>query len=211
MMRLTCVLVLFLISCININKNKDEFEGKIVFLGMLENKGNSELDENVLSCHNDTMTVYMKNGHFKQIYHQYKLMKEIIYNPEDKLYNIINRSDTIYSMPVDKTYGITLKNLIELDTLVDILGYQCKAFKLNYSNNESNTYYYTNELKVNPIHYKDHKMGFYNEFVNKTESVYLMSVWETPNLKLTYKAVDISKEKVDNKMFKLPDLPRFQP
>jgi hypothetical protein len=54
-------------------------------------------------------------------------------------------------------------------------------------------------------------MGFYNEFVNKTESVYLMSVWETPNLKLTYKAIDISEEKVDNKMFKLPDLPRYQP
>ena len=59
-----------------------------------------------------------------------------------------------------------LKEMIHLDTLVTIYGYECKALKLIYENSTS-TYYYSEDIKVDSKSFSNHAYADWNQILKE--------------------------------------------
>lgn len=189
--------------CSNKNEELKSFEGKIVYTSEVKQKNDKKLPRYITSFDKDVMTSTFKNGFIKNDHSNNLLYKSTIYHPKKRVIYTIDHSDSILMIPSNFKNTYQLDTTIRLDTVVEILGYTCHGIRQEFSNKESQTYFYAPELQVNPQNYKHYTMGFYYDFIKEAKSIYLMNIHEHPDYTYTIKATDINIKSIDDSEFEI--------
>lgn len=206
-MRLFIVSFLFLFIIKNSSSQNVDFEG-ILSINSQYESFNPELSSQQLKKYfGDSSLVFIKGSYYKYKYLNSAIIDQSIFDPKsNRCYFQYHNIDTLFYINCDKVkdiYSITKKE--ESEKI--ILGYQCKKITIK-SNNNTTTYYYTPELKLENSDFINHKLNGYNLYWIKTKSIYLMTESVIYNeYKVKNITVKINKMKLDEEIFKIPDLP----
>lgn len=198
MRALTIVISLCLMCLTTFAQQKKSFEGIIEY----EVNYISQNSEPVNKAIGDKAIVYLKKGNYKQEYPNSKIVDKVVYRAKENLYYSFPKYLEKYEAMDMSDEGIALLNIEKHDTTVTILGYPCKTIQLNFEN-LSVTYYYAEDLYMNPMYYKDHKSLSYDKFLAKTSSVYLKTIISNGMYDVVLVATKIKQKKIKDKEFDL--------
>ena len=186
-------------------QKKKDFEGTITYkIEYLTKSGEVILDRKQRTL-GDTSITYIKKGNYAQEYPHSRVNKVIYISDKNDYYTMFNRYDTIfvrnYLIPSDP-----IKSFAKTDTSIDVLGYNCKGYEVTTSES-SLLFFYTESLYLNPIYFKSHKESGYDHYSADTKSIYLKLLISYQNFDVAFTAVKISEEKIDDKIFDVPQRP----
>lgn len=188
---LTCFLV---ISCSKINFFKGIIESDVRLIPLVDTLNMDDF----LATNGTRLTSIYNNGNF--IYQLNAKNVEIYFFDVNsgKYYLKTKSSDALSYWDKDysfsKVTGIKLK---KNDT--SILGYLCD--KLEYDEIYSNslkvhhiTYFNQSDFLINPVWYKDFKLGGYNEIMKITKAIPLLDIAEYPWIRFEYAATKVMRD-----------------
>ncbi|NQZ45414.1 MAG: hypothetical protein HRT65_13980 [Flavobacteriaceae bacterium] len=138
--------------------------------------------------------------------------KQIILLDENVLYFECEKLDTIYKYPLDKEASKLIRiHKNEGDNLI-ILGDECPSLTLDYEMTDPNSifssnqgkYYYNPKYKLNKEAYANHRVGFWNLFVNESGSISVRNeVVQKPLFKSVMEAFQIIEKKIPDELFEI--------
>lgn len=182
------------------------FEGKIIFKNSYEWKADDGLTTEQFTMYMGDMVEYYFKGSFYKSISNGMYYNEQTYSPkENKLYNLINGSDTL----------IWINGAINSDTIVNysiedsdevIFGFKCKLFKIETTQGTSE-YYFSNEFKLNPDPYVNHHYGNFSLVTSETLAHSLKIIIKNKYANMIFEAVGIEEIKLEDSFFEVPDLP----
>ncbi len=178
------------------------FEGVIVYENSYTSKDPRIKDEQFNEMMGTRQEYYIKDGSYKSVlngtFSQFQLYK----NVDNKLYWKFASLDTLYWID-GKSNKDEIVNLEFLNQKEEILGHECAAILIE-SRGGKTTYFFTNKYSVDPSLYQGHKYGNWYALLEKSKSVPLKLVMETPQFKLVSVAVEIKQTTLSTDDFKLP-------
>jgi hypothetical protein len=199
MKKLVYLILLFSFQ-FSFSQSPPDFEGKITYRNDYFSATGREINKYL----GDTVIAYIKKGNYKQVYPTTSLGYSIIYIQKKNLYyNISQIHDTILyedCFVKDDTVVSTHRT----DSITKILGYNCKKVEF-IMKKKTITYFYAEQLPINPAYFEKHNKSCYNEYADLSKSIYLKTVISYPDLILTMTAIKIEKKKIKNSEFKLPE------
>lgn len=203
--KLYCILslLIYLINSSDIlAQKKNDFEGSITYKIEYLTKNGEVISDRKQRTLGDTSITYIKKGNYAQEYPHSRVNKVIYISAKNEYYTMFNRYDTIfvsnYLIPSDP-----IKGFAKIDTSVVVLGYKCKGYKVT-ALESSLLFFYTDSLYLNPIYFKNHKESGYDHYAEDTKSIYLKLIISYEKFDISFTAVKISKEKIDDKVFNIP-------
>jgi hypothetical protein len=148
---------------------------------------------------------YIKNDFYRSVtdgtYSEWQL-----YNPlENRIYNKLTISDTLYWWDGNNNSEKIQSFKIVKDS-IEVLGYSCDVFILK-TKIGTTSYFYNEELRVDPELFKDHKFENWNFIISKTRSLPLKLIVENEQFKSISIATKIIPKKLDKALFELPNAP----
>jgi hypothetical protein len=132
-----------------------------------------------------------------------------LYSKKDnKLYSMHNVGDTLF---VTDTEGHPTVPFEELNTVKDttikkIAGYDCVSLEIK-DDYVSRTYYYSQNLSVNPALYENHDLGNKSEIYPHINSLFLKMIVANNynNTGLIIEAIKVTEKKINPDEFKIPE------
>ena len=200
------ILLSFIISCYSYAIAQEYFEGIISYKisGNTKIKTLHEKTFKVLMGVGDEMICYMKNGLMKQVS---GFVTNYYVASEKRIYLKFEKIDTLYYRDYDSDTSMLLSSQKQ-DGVKTIYNLQCNLFSLSTRNYKAN-YYYTSQFISNPNDAIDNGIGHYNEFIKACGgSIWLMGILDYPIGTLVDSCTKIEKQKLDDSIFKLPELPK---
>ena len=200
----TLTLILLFIP-LNLFSQKKQFEGIIKFSQTYQSE-NAQFDlKKYQSFFGDSYVSYVKPGLYRQDYYNSNGISFILYNfKTNQYYYKLANIDTLYYQDCSKPKGEF--KLEKTDTIINILNYRCNSLIVK-SQSYNAQYFYAKDLYIDPAFFKDHKFGGYNLITAATESVYLKIISDFGFVKVIAEADSIVEKKLDDNIFKLPNLP----
>lgn len=194
---------IYLINCSDILAQKKKvFEGSIIYKIEYFTKNGEIILNRKQRTLGDTSITYIKKGNYAQEYPHSRVNKVIYVSSKNEYYTLFNYYDTIfvrnYSIPSDP-----IKNYEKIDTLIEVLGYKCKGYKVT-TNESSLLYFYADALYLNSIYFKNHKESGYDHYSADTKSIYLKLFISYEKFDVSFTAVKITEEKIDDQIFNIP-------
>lgn len=157
------------------------------------------------SIYGDKYVNYVKEGSYRQDYINSKNIEFVIYDHTTNHYNYkLHGIDTIFYTDCSKV--VDKSEIHKTDSVELILGHKCQVYKATISN-LSWFYSFATELKLDPKYYEGHELGGYHELVSKAKSIYLKCECIKNTSKVSMVGDSIKMIKLDDKYFKLPNLP----
>jgi len=132
-----------------------------------------------------------------------------VYSPsEQRLYTKLTNVDTLY------WNDVTIQNDPVVDWNVskeqeDVMGVKCSIVVVHTKSGTIYTFYYNSKYAVDPTLYKNHNLGNWNFVIDKTKSLPLKAILDTPQFMMTMTATEVNVKKLDDAIFAVPkDLPK---
>jgi len=199
------LIALFSTIRICIAQNSTDFEGIIQYkIEYFDNNGNIITDDN-LKYLGDSSIAIIKKGNYKQIYPSSSINSIIYHYKTGNYYTIINNYDTIfvtnYTSPSDSIINYSKK-----DTSLTVLGLLCKCYEVTTTKSKY-IFYYSEFLFKDSKYFIKHKTIGYDHFAEDTNSIYLKLIIVNDNMTMEFTAYKITKTKIKNRLFKIPDSP----
>jgi len=88
--------------------------------------------------------------------------------------------------------------------VVEICDYQCKSIELDFGR-FSMTYFYSEELSIDPTLLEKHPYQHYNTLFKETKSMFLKSIMKHKNMQYTSTAVKVNKREISDAVFSEPE------
>ena len=203
--KILALLILAIYSKNIFSQSKKDFEGTITYKIEYFTKDGILITDRKKRTLGDTSITYIKKGNYAQEYPHSRVNKVIYISDKNDYYTMFNRYDTIfvsnYLIP-----SAPIKSFAKTDTSIDVLGYSCKGYKVQTSESTL-LFFYTESLYINPIYFKNHKESGYDHYSADTKSIYLKLLISNENFDVVFTAVKISQEKIDSKIFDVPQRP----
>jgi hypothetical protein len=199
----------FVNSCSQKSKNnnyKKEFEGKIIYEVSVVSKVKTLSTEDLQKVYGTKMTKYFKEGNFKMIYNGEDINTIYFIKSQNKEFDYRNGIDTLFLTSYDKEDRKLVNSIFDKSEKI-ILNRKCKLL-IHELESTKNYYWYDTSLYMNPENYKNSKYSFTDIYFKQTNAPWLKYKYEGENIIITYTAVEISEETVDDSLFQLPDLPK---
>ena len=156
------------------------------------------------------MTLYIKNGDNLRQYNGNDISKVYYLKSSNKEYSQRKNHDSLFVLSCD-TFSEKFLNYKRIDSTVMINQRPCKILILESEFSKKyhykSTYYYDASLFINPTDYQNRKFGFVNMYYEFSRAQWLKYVLETKTYSVTYTATKIEKLRVNDSIFKLPNLP----
>jgi hypothetical protein len=195
--------VTLLMGLNSISYSQNYFEGKIIYKLDFKSK-NPDITADMLKSYlGNGLTLLFKQGNY---YHRFDggIYEFELYNKADnKSYLKKRDNDTIYwsdcSVPGDKIQEFKLTGKKET-----ILGIVCNQILVRYKKKTEIHYYNSDSVAINPAWFKNFKQDDEYLVDQKEKSIYLKSENEFDEFTAIETAVKITREPVDEKIFKLP-------
>ncbi|GHC59018.1 hypothetical protein [Ulvibacter litoralis] len=206
---------LLLIITVNNLLAQDYFEGQIDFKIEYES-----LNENISAKYleyaiGDSFTAYIQEDRYIMIYNsktEQGWSKSTIRLDEGYSYTEYEKSDTIYRSKLNSSSDILIEIKKHPNQKKMILGEMCPSITLKYESTDPNTpfkitdgtHYYSPKYKLNSEKYKNFTSGFWNLFVNESESVSIRNEHiYTGFFKSISEATKIQEKKISDDLFTL--------
>lgn len=138
--------------------------------------------------------------------------KQIILMDENVLYFESEKLDTIYKYPLDKESSKLIRIHKNKGDNLTILGDECPSLTLDYEITDPNSifsskegkYYYNPKYKLSKEAYSNHKVGFWNLFVNESGAISVRNeVIQKPLYKSVMEAFQIIEKKIPDELFEI--------
>jgi hypothetical protein len=204
-MKLMAFLILILSACSSNNKPTESsyFEGKIVYRISAESKSPKINAEELLKLSGDSSVFYFKEGNYRQFYDADGLLEEYYIQKDNRGYIKKNNSDSLFWYDRAKANGEIIKFVLNKKK-EKILGIECDELITTY-NNKTKTYYFNpDSLKINKDWFHDFNYTNKNFVTQQTGALFLKCKMEYPEVIFTITATSVSHEKVNDKMFEIP-------
>jgi len=194
------------VSKSNISKTDNSyFEGQIIYDLSYEPKTKNITKKQADLFFGDKQTYTIKENMYKNEMNGSLKMSQY-YLGQDTLYISMNKSKEL--LWVDSTYLNDEIISTEITEDVEVInGILCNLLTI-HSNNGYFKYYYNTSYKINPNYYINHKVGFWNIFVEETKSIMIKSILDTKDEHIELNAIAIKEMKIKKSEFELPILPR---
>ena len=213
-MRNTLAIIQLLLFIITINLSAQEyFEGQIDYKIEYESL-NENIPEQYLSMViGDSFSAYIKEDKYLMIYNSKGDLgwsKTIIRLDEGFSYVEYEKSDTIFKSKLSNNSAELIELKKNSETKKSVLGELCHSIRLKYKSTDPNdtfpitdgTFYYNPKYRLNSAKYKDYKTGFWNKFVELSESISIRNEHIYAGLfKSTSVAVNIVEKEISEDMF----------
>lgn len=183
------------------------FEGFIDYQVEVKSKASYLSDESarILTGFGNTLRIYIKKGRYYWISGKYEQYTG--FEPRVDFIKYKGR-DTIYNVP-DTSYHPEKIQIKRNDKNSVIANYSCKSIRIS-EGSDTREFFYAPELSQNPDDNPNIKGTEFHRYVEETKSVWLKSVSESSVLSITYTAVRVQQQTVDEKLMQLPSLPKAQ-
>lgn len=192
-------------SLINQDFYTQFFEGDIIYDFEMIDKTGETSSEQLKMVMGDYQTFTIKGNKYRNSFDGLLEMTQI-YDGKDTIFQYMNGVPNLQWIDA-AAYDdhIIESNIVEnADT---IAGYNCHLLTVTTSE-EKHQYYYSPHIAINPDDYRNHKYGFWDFFVSKTNSLPLKVVTESDSEIITIEAVEVNEMKIGDYKFELPDLPK---
>ncbi len=190
--------LLLIIPSISYSQNKTTFEGVINYDIKYISKDTSKVNE---YCGNEAV-VFIKQGNYKQEYPLAKELKSIIYRQYDnKYYYFFKNTDRIRAIDCSVSND-TLINIERSNTITEILKHKCKSIIFHFQT-KTVTYFYTEDLYVDPTLFIKHKHFSYDRYAQETNSIYLKIIISDTKSDFIMTAKKIKEKKIDDNVFNI--------
>ena len=153
----------------------------------------------------DQLTISIKQGNYLR---QCGITTEYHSQGIPKVFIKINGIDTLFYLDYDSDSS-TLVSVTKKDEQKKIAGFDCSSITIKTSRS-TNQYFYAPALYMNPEYFKGYKLSKYDEYLKHTSSVYLATNDEYEAFILSSTCTNVEQKKLDESVFKLPDLPRVE-
>ncbi|MFM9837594.1 MAG: hypothetical protein ACKVOQ_04975 [Cyclobacteriaceae bacterium] len=187
---------------IAINLNAQTFEGKIIYRNNYTSKLAQVKDAQFNAMMGTTQEYFIKGGNYKSVMNGTYSQMQLYIQADNKLYNKLATSDTLYWMDGKKDNDPVVKYEI-LKHQEEVLGVKCDVIVVE-SKSGKTTYYFNSKYAVDPSLYKDHKFGNWSFLMEKTKALPLKFIMENAQFKLVSVATEAKEQKLDSNLFKLP-------
>lgn len=191
--------IILLVSSLFLSKNvycQDYFNGTIISKTEIELKDDSYDKESLMTFFGSESLFSIKEGMSKSVTNSSP--KRTAYYKGGKVYTKRSDNDTIFV-----TDATVSKEVIEdwklLSNQAEILGYPCDLLKLQIFDPESGyryslSFYFNEELKINPDWYKGMKFQ-HSEFIyGKTRSVPIRTIIDDNLMRITINPISIKEQ-----------------
>jgi hypothetical protein len=206
----TLILIIFIPVLTFSQIMSDEFEGIIKYKHKVIAKDstyNVDYDYSAIGKYSE---YYYKDGDYIFVNHNSYFKADLFKSQELRDYLLLNNSDTVFCLDsrVPDVEVIEYNITKSVDT---ILNYPCDliTLKLKPVNKEFpisyRRYYFSKQLQINPIHFKQCKGNAYELIYENTKSLPLKIEFEWPNKVIIWEAYEVNKQKLDNDIFKKQD------
>jgi hypothetical protein len=144
----------------------------------------------------------IKGGDYKSIANGTLVQWQLYINKDNKLYNKMINSETVYWNDASDQGDEILK--VEVSNgVTEILGYNCDEVVLTCKSGVQK-YYFNSKLSVDTKLFSNHKFGNWFDYLSKSKSLPLKSVVETAEFTLESVATEVNRMQLDSKNFELP-------
>jgi hypothetical protein len=204
-MKITCFLIIFSAIIYNSCKTQTKnFEGVIKY--SISEKSFASTQKESINYYGDSLIVYFKDGHYKQIYPNSKNIIESFFDNNSKRYYILyHGKDTLYYFDASQTILKYIFSKIQKPDTI-LLGYNCKLASIT-APNVTRVFYYAPDLTVSAQSFKNHKYGGFDIFTKNTKSIYLAEISQYRSIIYYFIANKIEKKTLDDSAFNLPNFP----
>ena len=182
--------------------SQENFEGILKFKIKIQDKTGKMSDEQSKMYMGTKQIYYLKGKKYKSELDG--ILKIINYHEgKDTLFTKINGADnllyTITSKEKEKVISYVFK---ETDSIV--LGYQCELLEVK-TNKGYHQYYFNKDFKSDKENYKNHKLGLWSFFTNKTGgALSLISISDTESSRNYLKLTAIERKSLNDTIFIKP-------
>ena len=199
------ITILFLLFVSFTTFSQEYFEGVLKFKVKFHDKTGQMSDQEQEEIMGTEQTYYLKEKKYKSELNG-KLKLTTYHEGKDTLFAKMNGINSLmYSLTnldEEKVISYEFKKTEKI-----ILGYKCELLEV-ITNKGFHQYFFNRRLKSHPDNFKDHKMGLWNFFSDKTDgSLSLISINEIENFKSSIELISIDKKKLNDSIFIKPNLP----
>ncbi|HCS21148.1 MAG TPA: hypothetical protein DIW47_11420 [Bacteroidetes bacterium] len=186
---------------------QSEFEGVIVYT-VSTNSNNLEVfsNEELRNNFGDTVTFYYKAGKYRMSFNGKDLSEAFYFSDKNIEYTLRRGIDTLFygdcSVNNDE-----LKEVEERENVDTLLGLPCDQVRVK-GEKYSRTYVYSPTLYLDPVHFKNHVLGFANEYYSRAKAPFLAYTYEGRVFSTHYRAIRIQEKVLQDSLFELPGLPQ---
>ncbi len=178
------------------------FEGEIVYSNTYKSKNTQYTDERWTMLLGNVQNYLIKAGDYKSITNGKLMQWQLYINKDNKLYNKMANSETVYwndgSVQGDEIIKVEINKNVTV-----VLGYNCDEIILTCKSGIQK-YYYNSKLAVDAKLFINHKFGNWYDYLSKSNALPLKMVLENPQFTTISIATEIKPMKLEINTFELP-------
>lgn len=178
------------------------FEGKIIYENKYKSKLPNVTDEQLTAMMGGKQDYFIKSGNYKITTTGSYFQWQIYVNKDNKLYNKLASSESIYWIDAASNPDAVIKAEIK-KAATEILGYTCDEITLTCKSGVQK-YYYSPKLKADAKLFTNFKYQNFYEYISRTQALPLKMMIETPQFSLESVATEVKPTTLDAKLFTIP-------
>jgi hypothetical protein len=178
---------------------------KFIEMGITKEAITSQLKKN--NSWYDSVKMYFKGGNYFSLSNNgsYKIYKA----DANKIFNFNSGENTCAvqdGVDLDLEGKPDKPRVIELDTLVMIMGFPCKVIRMKWPLSQVDYYYNASQAKVEPNYFAKHSQEGLSLFIEKSKSLPLRIARLVMGIQIIQTATEIKSVSVKEDVFKIPEL-----
>jgi hypothetical protein len=178
------------------------FEGKIIYENKYKSKLPNVTDEQLTAMMGGKQDYFIKSGNYKITTTGSYFQWQIYVNKDNKLYNKLANSESIYWIDAASNPDAVIKAEIK-KAATEILGYTCDEITLTCKSGVQK-YYYSPKLKADAKLFTNFKYQNFYEYISRTQALPLKMTIQTPQFSLESVATEVKPTTLDAKLFTIP-------
>ena len=189
-------------SIATLSLSAQNFEGKVTYQNTYTSKIPGVSDKSLGEKMGTLQEYYIRGGDYKSVINGTFLQWQLYINRDNKLYNKIGGSETIFWYDGTK-YDDSLLKVHLNKNFTTILGYKCDELTLTCKKSIQK-YYFSPSLGVDTKLYVNHKFGNWYDYLKWANAVPLKIIVQYKDFDMTCIATEVKPVKLTEKDFQLP-------
>lgn len=184
---------------------QEYFEGILKFKVKAQDKTGQMSDEETALYMGTEQTYSIKGKKYKSVLNG-MLKLTSFHEGKDTIFSqMVGQNNLFYELTSVAEEKVISYEFKKTDKVV--LGYACELLEVK-TDKGFHQYYFNRKLKCAPETYKNHKMGLWDFFTEKTGSALsIISISDVEDIKLSIELIAVDRKKLDDSIFIKPDLP----
>lgn len=201
----TLILITFLFFQLS-STAQENFEGIVKFKFEYHDKTEKMSDDQTKQFMGTEQLYYLKKGKYKSVMNGLLEMTSF-HNGNDTLYVKMNGANSLLYSPTNDNDNEEVISFKFKKTSIKIAGYNCELLIVK-TNKGDYQYFFNRSVRIDPSYYKNHKLGLWSFFMEKTNgSISLKQISNIDDSLSTIEVISIEKKKIDEAIFERPNLP----